>query len=87
MNKYKELLILDEKVQRLMDEKEVDWETKFDLIFSKHVSRRIFSLFKELNINFDYYDPDGSYEEDVKAFRSALDEKMKDLSKISYMFE
>lgn len=87
MNKYQELVNLNNKVQRLMSEEDVDWEMKYDLIFSKEVSRRIFDLFGELNIRFEYYDPDTSYEDDLRAFSSALEEKMEELSKVQYMFE
>lgn len=87
MNKYQELVNLNNKVQRLMNEEDVDWEVKYDLIFSKEVSRRIFDLFDELNVRFEYYDPDTSYEEDLKAFSSALEEKIAELSKVQYMFE
>lgn len=49
----------------------LDWEMKYDLIFSERVSRRIFNL-----ITLDYYDPDTSYQEDVTAFVNAFNEKM-----------
>lgn len=48
------------------------WSTAYGLVFSKTCSRRAQELFKELNIDFDYYDPDTSYEEDVEAFALAL---------------
>ena len=70
-----------------MSEENVNWEIKYDLIFSKEVSRRIFDLFDELNIRFEYSDPDTSYEDDLRAFSSALEEKMEELSKVQYMFE
>lgn len=87
MNKYQELASLNEKVQKLVTQDDVDWELKFDLIFSPEVSRRIFQLFSELNVSFDYYDPDTSYEEDVQALANALEEKMQELKKVAYMFE
>ncbi len=87
MNKYQELVSLNEKVQKLVTQDDVDWELKFDLIFSPEVSRRIFQLFSELNVSFDYYDPDTSYEEDVQALANALEEKMQELKKVAYMFE
>lgn len=86
-NNYLELVKINNKVQRLVNEEDVDWELKYDSIFSPNVSRKVFALMKELNVSFDYYDPDTSYEEDVKAFSDALDSKVKELSKISYMFE
>ncbi len=42
---------------------------------------------KELNIRFDYYDPDTSYEEDALAFSNALNEKVEELKKVEYMFK
>lgn len=84
---YLELVKINTKVQRLINEEDVDWELKYDTIFSPNISKKVFALMKELNINFDYYDPDTSYEEDVRAFSDALDSKIEELSKISYMFE
>ena len=55
----------------------VDWEVKYDLIFSKRVSGKINDL-----ISLDYYDPDTSYEEDVTAFVNALNDKLQDLTPI-----
>ena len=71
MSKYQELINLNEKVQKLVNQDDVDWELKFDLVFSPDVSRRIFQIFDELNINFDHYDPDTSCEEDVLALSKA----------------
>lgn len=48
------------------------WSTAYGLVFSKTCSQRADALFKELNVHFDYYDPDTSYEDDVEAFASAL---------------
>lgn len=86
-NNYRELVNINNKVQRLVNEEEVDWEMKYDTIFSPNISRKVFALMKQLNVNFDYYDPDTSYEEDVRAFTDALDNKVEELAKISYMFE
>lgn len=48
------------------------WAIAYGLVFSKNCSQRAHALFKQLNVDFDYYDPDTSYEEDVEAFASAL---------------
>lgn len=89
MSKYKELLNLNSKIQRLMneDEKVINWELKYDLIFSEKFSRKVFSLIKELGTSLEYYDPDSSYEEDLRAFSEALSSKLVELEKINYMFE
>lgn len=78
----KDLVRLNTKVQKIVDTKNVDWQVKYDLIFSKNISTKIFQLFKEVNISFDYYDPDTTYEEDIKAFSSAFKEKIEDVEKI-----
>lgn len=87
MSNYQELINLNDKVQKLVMQEDVDWEMKFDLVFSQEVSRRVFNLLDALNVSFDYYDPDTSYEEDVLAFSNAFNEKMEELKKVSYMFE
>lgn len=89
MSKYQELLNLNNKIQRLMneDEEEVNWELKYDLIFSEEVSRKVFSLIREIGTSLEYYDPDSSYEEDLRAFSEALAYKIVELEKINYMFE
>jgi len=43
------------------------WEEKYDFIFSEQISKKVNHL-------FDYYDPDTSYEADVKAFMRAFTE-------------
>lgn len=86
MSKYQELLSLNNKIQKLINE-DIDWETKYDLVFCENVSRRVFKLLKELGVSFDYYDPDTSYEEDLRAFANALKEKVEELEKVKYMFE
>jgi len=49
-----------------------DWEFAYDAVFSERVSRRIRSLMAALGLEFDaYYDPDTSYEEDVRAYADA----------------
>jgi len=48
------------------------WATAYGLVFSKTCSLRANALFKELNVDFDYYDPDTTHQEDVEAFATAL---------------
>lgn len=55
---------------------DLDDKMKYELIFSKNISDKISFLFDRLNIQFDYYDPDTSYEEDVLAFHYALQEQL-----------
>ena len=56
------------------DERAVSWKTKYDLIFSEDLSRAVFKL-----VRLDYCDPDTSYEDDVRAFVSALEDKAAEL--------
>jgi hypothetical protein len=53
-----------------------DWDTAFSLVFSPALSQRVFALARELGSSLDYYDPDTTYEEDVRAFAGALDDKV-----------
>lgn len=57
-----------------LNESDPDYEQRFETIFDlgKQV---ILPLFRELRISFDYYDPDTTYEEDVRAFVDALVEQ------------
>ena len=85
MNAYQEIIKINTNVQKLIVE-DIDWEVKYDLIFCNAVSKNIFNLFKEIGIFFDYYDPDTSYQEDSLAFSNALNDKIEQLEKVSYMF-
>ncbi len=46
---------------------DLPWNEKYDMIFSNEISG---------NFNFDWYDPDMDYEDDVLAFMSAFDKHM-----------
>lgn len=65
---FKEIIEINNKAQQIIHS-EIEWEEKYSLIFSENISRKVFNT-----INLDYYDPDTSYQEDVFAFTSALDE-------------
>jgi hypothetical protein len=56
-----------------------DWDTAFGLVFSPAISQRVFVLVRELGSALDYYDPDTTYEEDVRAFARALEDKVRQL--------
>jgi len=55
----------------------LNWEQKYDLIFSDSLSSVVFN-----QVYIDYYDPDTSYQEDVTAFVRAFNDKMKELNTI-----
>jgi hypothetical protein len=71
MSKSAKLRSLVAQANEIFDSESLSWEAKYDLIFSKDISRKVFDL-----IDLRYYDPDTSYEEDVKAFVNALNEKV-----------
>lgn len=60
-----------ERMNKIFDSETLGWEEKYELIFSDRISRFVFD-----NCSLDYYDPDTSYEEDVKAFVNAFNEYM-----------
>lgn len=62
MNYLEEKKIYD-KATKIVNSKTLDWKTKYELIFSEEVS---------LHFNFDWYDPDMDYEDDVKAFMNGF---------------
>jgi maltooligosyltrehalose synthase len=49
------------------------WEIKYDAIFAMEIHH----LIREAGFTFEWYDPDSSYEDDVRCYFSAL-EKFKD---------
>lgn len=44
----------------------------YDYVFTDEVCTRVYELADVIGSRFDYYDPDGSYTEDVVAFTTAL---------------
>lgn len=79
--KFSTLIKIAETAQTIKDS-ELEVETKYDLIFSENISRKFFAECKKLGINFEYYDPDTSYEEDIIAFVNAVSAKAQELSKL-----
>lgn len=49
---------------------EASWETKYEIIFND-----ISNAVEEADSRIEYYDPDSSYEDDVRAFVSALSDR------------
>lgn len=48
----------------------LDWQFVYDQVFSSSISQAI----RNLGFDFEYNDPDGSYEDDVLAYIRALDD-------------
>lgn len=75
MAKLKKLNLI---VNNIM-EASFSWDEKFDLIFSDKVSGKVSKIY-----HFSYYDPDTSYEEDVRAYVDAFNEEYKRLTRDNY---
>ena len=74
-----ELLALFDCVEKLikiaaeLPETDYDrWKRCFEFVFSDQCSTRIRALLDQLNISFDWYDPDMGYDDDVQAYGNAL---------------
>lgn len=67
---------LHKRATNIVESSALSWEQKYELIFNKSMSREVFSWFKGVGLELNYYDPDTSYEEDVRAFMFAFDEKV-----------
>lgn len=58
---------LAKKLRNLVDDEHVSWELKYDILFSN-----LKEDIKKTGFKVDYYDPDTSYEDDVRAFNDAV---------------
>lgn len=65
----KDILTLIDKAEKIF-ESTATWEMKYDLIFGMRIAQKI----RESDLSFDWYDPDTSYEEDVRYYMRALRE-------------
>lgn len=70
LKKIKKFLELSEIIM-IIYESEADWSDKFDQIFA--INKEICKI----DMSFDWYDPDSTYEEDVSSYVEALKEKVK----------
>lgn len=63
---------LARELREVLDDDELDWEEKYDLIFSAH-QERVKPALKEAYLYLEYYDPDTTYDEDSRAYVEALE--------------
>jgi hypothetical protein len=56
-------------------ESDASWKTKYEMIFSPEISQAIY----ETNVDFNHYDPDMDYQDDVVAFVCAVRVKADEL--------
>ena len=72
-----------ERLDRLIDdaitisETILDWEVRYNLVFSANLARPIFDLSRELGLPCGYDSPGTSYQADVLAFIEFIREKQK----------
>jgi len=79
--KIQDFIAITELAKRIR-ESDLEWETKYDLIFSNHISVRLRNIAEGLGFEVRYYDPDTSYQADVIAFVDAYSTKAFELSKL-----
>ena len=68
------LLQLVNTAINLAERNDISWKFKYEMIFSVRISQQISILLQCFSLKLDYYDPDTSYEDDVKAYIRALEE-------------
>lgn len=61
-----------DSLERIFRAEDLDWDDKYDAIFSDAVSGAIREGRQHYGVQFDYYDPDTSYYEDIKAYYDAV---------------
>ncbi len=71
-NSKADLRHLVSELEEVLDDDELSWERKYTLVFGSHRTK-VVPLLKRAGLTLDYYDPDTSYEEDVRAYVYALD--------------
>ena len=79
---------INKKIQKIFDaieqaeaivDSNASWETKFNIVFAMGIHRDI----REIEPDFDWYDPDTSYQEDVSSYVLALREWRRDMGKLN----
>ena len=74
---------LCEKLISIAETNDLNYEDKYAIIFSPKFSQLFYNILEELNIKFEYYDPDSTYDEDVLAFSNALKDNLERFRLIS----
>jgi hypothetical protein len=73
---HEELALIYNKANKIFHS-DLQWSTKYDLIFSSEISQKL---------PFDWFDPDMDYEDDVCAFMLAFKEYFEEQEKINNLF-
>jgi hypothetical protein len=69
MKKYTDIKPIYDRAKRVV-ESDLSWVDKYDMIFSEDISRKT---------DFEWYDPDCDYEDDVRAFMEGFEKWMEKL--------
>lgn len=68
------LEVLAGQIRRVF-ESDLSWENKYEIMFDvRGLRARARAAFVEANVRFEYFDPDTSYEDDVRAFARAFED-------------
>ena len=73
LKKEDEMIDIFQKMKSIIYDDSLEWEEKFQLVFSNEISNKIYLLVTSL----DYYDPDSGYQDDTLAFYQAVKEYLK----------
>ena len=76
--KHREFVRLAKVASKISDSSDTSWELKYELIFSEEISVAI----RNTGVSFEYYDPDTTYEEDVRAYVNSVNEKADEIEKV-----
>jgi hypothetical protein len=83
---FAELLTLEKTMSESIEtarsgktEHDDPWAEAYDSVFCAAVSKRIWAIFDEMGVFFEYYDPDMDYDDDVLAFYNAVKDKLEEL--------
>lgn len=77
------LVELCQKLIEIGTTDELDYQDKYALLFREQYTDLLHKVFTELNIKFEYNDPDTDYQEDVEAFVNALKDNLPRFTYIS----
>ena len=79
LTNIKEFLGLVEIAHEVAASCELEWHQKYNLIFSSKISARI----SELGFAIEWFDPDGSYEDDIFAYLRGLERKRGEIRRVA----
>lgn len=70
---YSALRAIVKELTEMVASDSLTWEEKYDEVFGGEIGNRIQEVLSSLEIRMNYYDPDSGYDDDVRAYCSALE--------------